>query len=34
VVHCDDFNVTRFPSEKSGEVHSCLAMMKFSNFIF
>jgi hypothetical protein len=28
-----DFNVTRFPSERSGEAHLCFVMMEFSDFI-
>jgi hypothetical protein len=28
-----DFNVTRFPFERSGEARFCLAMMDFSDFI-
>jgi hypothetical protein len=34
VVHWRDFNITWFPSERSGEGHFSLAMMDFSNFIF
>ena len=34
MVHWRDFNITRFPSERSGEGHFSLAMMDFSNFIF
>jgi hypothetical protein len=29
-----DFNVTRFPSERSGDVHFCPAMVEFLDFIF
>jgi hypothetical protein len=29
-----DLYVTHFPSERSGEAHSCPAMMEFSDFIF
>lgn len=29
-----DFNVTCFPSERSGESWLCLAMADFSDFIF
>jgi hypothetical protein len=28
-----DFNVTHFPSERSSDIHFCLAMVKFSDFI-
>ena len=28
-----DFNIVRFPSERSGEAHLTLAMEKFSEFI-
>jgi hypothetical protein len=29
-----DFNVTRFPSERSGEACMCQAMLEFFNFIY
>jgi hypothetical protein len=29
-----DFNVTRFPSERLGEIFLCLAMVEFSDIIF
>lgn len=34
MVYWGDFNVTRFPSERSGEARFCPAMMEFENFIF
>jgi hypothetical protein len=33
VVHRGDFNVTRFPSERSGEACLCSIMTDFSDFI-
>jgi hypothetical protein len=33
VVHRGDFNVTRFPGERSGEARLCSIMIDFSDFI-
>lgn len=32
-MHRGDFNVTRVPSERSGEARLCFVMMEFSDFI-